>query len=101
MLGHDADIEVDQSGAGNVDANSDHGEPQEQILRRDPRHLVDPAVSKRARDAHVVVELALELGVARVVEVGLELARTFQAEILDPFREQTRREPVELQRFVD
>lgn len=101
LLGDDADIEVNQAGAGDVDADFDNGEPEEQILGGDAGELVDLAVLQGAGDVHVVVQFVLELGVAGAIQMHLELSRIIEGEVLNPFRQQPHREAVEPQDFVD
>lgn len=45
MLEHDADVEVDDAGARDVDADAVDGEPDEEVLRRDARQQCNPTVA--------------------------------------------------------
>ena len=67
-------IEVNDAGAGDVDANAFDGEPEEEILGGDAGYVADMAEGERAGDGGFVVEVGLEFRVAGAVEVGLESA---------------------------
>lgn len=101
LLGDHPDVEVDEAGAGDVDPDPLDGEPQEQLLRGDPGEGADLAVAQRPGDVPVVVQLALELGVAGPIQVHLELPVGVDPEARHPLGEQPHREAVGLEDLVD
>lgn len=101
LLKHDADIEVNETGARNVDVNSLHRKPKKQLLRRNSGQGGDLAVTESAGDVAIVMQLALELGIASLIQIYLESAGlVIKAEVAYVFREETNREAVGFQRFV-
>ncbi|CAI0376192.1 unnamed protein product, partial [Linum tenue] len=75
LLIHHPDIEVNQPRLGIVDADPFHGEPEEELLLRHPGELLDLARGQEAGDVEIVMELVLQLDVARLGEVYLEPPR--------------------------
>lgn len=94
LLVDDADVEVDEAGAGDVDADLVDGEPEEELLGGDAGEGGDLAVADGAGDGGVVADLRLELGGAGAVEVELELAGIVDGEVLDALREEADGESV-------
>jgi len=83
-----ADVEVDEAGGGDVDADAHDFEPEEEILGLEAREGVDHAAAEVAGDVALVMQLVLELGVAGLVEVDPEAAVMGQAEVLDALWEE-------------
>ena len=94
MLEDDADVEVDEAGAGDIDPDSLDGEPQEELLGGDAGEGADLAVTERAGDVAVVMQLALELGVAGLIQVRLEPSLLVDLEIRHPLGQQPHGETV-------
>lgn len=73
LLVGDADVEVDDAGAGDVDADALDREPQEELLGGHPGQLADLAEPEGAGDVEVVVDLVLEPRVAGLRQADPEL----------------------------
>ena len=101
MLGNSANVEVNQAGTGDVDADADDGEPEEQILCLHAGEGVDLAATERTRDVLVVMQLALELGVAGLVEVHPEAPIGAHFEVLHALREEAHGQGVVAEGLVD
>lgn len=97
-----ADVKVDETGAGDVDADAEDGEPEEELLGGDAWEGGDLAVGERAGDGGVEADLALalELGRARRVQPDLEPPVAVDLEILHPFRQQPHRQAMGFQHLV-
>lgn len=74
LLVGDADVEVDDTGAGDVDADALDGEPEEELLGGDAGEPADLAELEGAGDIEVVVELVLEPGDAGLRQADPKLA---------------------------
>lgn len=59
MLANDSYIEVNDTGAGEVDAYGVDREPEEEILSRDTGDMGDVSVGNGAGDGAVVVEVGV------------------------------------------
>ena len=96
-----ADVEADEAGGGDVDADAHDLEPEEEILGLEAREGVDHAAADVARDVALVMQLVLELGVAGLVEMDPEAAVMGQAEVLDALGEEAHGQPVVAEDLVD
>lgn len=98
----DADVEVDESRARDVDADAADGEPEEEFLGGDAGEGGDLAVGQRAGDRGVEPDLALalELRRARRLQPDLEPPLVIQLEILYSFRQQPHRQSIGFQHLV-
>lgn len=83
-----ADVEVDEAGGGDIDADAHDLEPEEEIQGLEAREGVDHATAEVARDVALVMQLVLELGVAGLVEVDPEAAVMGEAEVPDALGEE-------------
>lgn len=94
LLVDDADVEVDEAGAGDVDADLVDGEPEEELLGGDAGEGGDLAVADGTGYGGVVADLRLELRSAGAVELDLELAGFVDGEVLDALGQETDGEAV-------
>lgn len=100
-LGGGADVEVDEAGAGDVDADTHDLEPEEEILGLEAGEGVDHAVAEVAGDVALVMQLVLELGVAGLVKAHPEEPVLAHRELPHALREQAHGQPVLAQDLVD
>lgn len=76
LLGDDANVEVNQAGAGNVDPNRLDRKPEKELLGSNTGEIGNHGVSEPARDVALVSNGSLELGIAggSIEQVKLEEA---------------------------
>lgn len=101
LLINDADIKVNDAGAGDIDPNTLDREPEEEFLGRNTRQGSDPAVAESPRDVPVVMQFALEFGIAFLIQVDLELAALVDFELRDALGQQAHGKPVGPEHVVD
>lgn len=97
-----ADIEIDQTGARDVDPNGLDGEPEEKLLGGDAREVGNLAVAEDAGDGDVVPDRGLEHGGAGVGKVELEAAGdVVEVKVAKSLREEANRKGVGGEELVD
>lgn len=101
LLINDADIEVNDAGAGHVYPYSFNREPEEQLLGRNTRQGSDLPETQRPRDVPIVMQLALEFGIAGLFQVHLEPALVVDFEVDYALGQQAHRKSVGPQHVVD
>ena len=100
-LGGGADVEVDEAGGREVDADAHDLEPEEEILGLEAGEGVDHAAAEVAGDVALVMQLVLELGVAGLVEVDPEGAVLGEGEVADALGEEAHGQAVVGEDLVD
>jgi hypothetical protein len=102
LLVNDTNIEVNDTRAGFINANTLDGEPKEEFLGGDSREVGDVGLGKVEGDVGVVVELVLEIGDARVREGDLvEGGGGCEGELGYVLWEETRGETIAVEVVVD
>ncbi len=88
-LEDNTNIEVNEAGAGNINGDSFDGEPKEEILSSYSGKIGNLAVAEDTGEVPIVTDLALELGIARLLHVDLESAGGLvDCEVSDSFWEE-------------
>lgn len=72
LLVDDADVEVNNTGVGDINVYVSHGEPKKEILRRHTGKVAYAGGREVEGDIGIIVKLVLELGDARVRQRNLE-----------------------------
>ena len=101
MLEDNTYIKINEPGAGHIHPNPLHRKPQKQLLRRNPRQLPDLTVAQTAGNVAIVMQLALELGIAGLIQIDLESAIVIDDEVGDALGEQAHWEAMGAEDFVD
>lgn len=101
LLEDDTNIKINEAGAGDVDSNPLHGKPQEQLLSGNTGELADLAVGKKAGNVAIIVQLALELGNAGLIEMDLESTIVKEGEVRDALGEEAHGEAMGAEDIVD
>lgn len=102
LLVHNADVEMNYTRSGQIDANSLNRKPKKELLRRNSGQFSDLAVAEAAGDVEIIVNLILELGIAGLVEKDLESAGgRINRESGDVLGEEADGEAVKVEMVVD
>lgn len=102
MLVNNTHIKVNEARARDIDPNTFDREPEKELLGRNTRQLADPAETQCARDVKIVVELVLELSVARMLQEDLKMAgRRVVGEFGDALWEEAYGKAVEPEVVID
>lgn len=68
LLENNTDVEINNTGARNIDANPLNREPQEEILGGNPRQGADLAITQSAGNISLVMQLILEHRITLLIQ---------------------------------
>lgn len=74
MLINNTDVEMNYTRTKQINTNSFNRKPKKEFLRRNSSQFIDLATAKAAGNIEIIVNLILELGIARLVKEDLKSA---------------------------
>jgi len=101
LLVNNTNIEVDESRIGNIDTDALDGEPEEELLLLHTSNASQLPVAKIPSYHSLEVDLILELGIAGLLQVNLQLPLIVQGVGFHPLGEQPLGKAILLQHIVD